>query len=70
MQISGSFGVGTMGRGIIYIVNKTTRINFGRLVRVNYPFPIDNKFELDFFTPRYSSRAFESNRRFRKVNRT
>lgn len=64
-----NFGVRRMGRGIVYIVNKTTRIYFGRLVFVNYPFPVDNIFELDFFAPAYFSCAFESGRGFREVDR-
>lgn len=64
-----NFGGRRMGRGLVYIVNKTTRIYFGRLVFMNCPFPVDNKFELDFFTPGYFSRALESSRGFREVDR-
>jgi len=64
-----NFGVRRMRRGTVYIVNKTTRIDFGRLVFMDYPLPVDNKFELDFFSPGYFSRALESSRGFREVDR-
>jgi len=58
-----------MRRGTVYIVNKATGIDFGGLVFMDYPFPVDNKFELDFFSPGYFSRALESSRGFREVDR-